>query len=213
MFADDTKLFRTITKNEDFHFLQSDIDKFDEWSRWWHLNFNSDKCKVLTIGNRSLHALGRFKYRLGGSEIYVTNSERDLGVIMDEDLKFDSHVTDKANRANRILGLIRRTFIHLDAYNFVLLYKALVRPHLEFSNSVWSPFLVKHITMIENVQRRATKFLPGFKDLDYPTRLQKLNLPSLAYRRLRGDMIQVLHFQPAFMIATYLHCLDLVQAA
>ncbi len=100
-----------------------------EWSKRWHLNFNSDKCQAITIGNRSLHALGRFKYRLGGSEIYVTIiSERGSGVIVDEDLKFDSHVTDKVNKANRILGLIRRTFMPLaclDAYNFMLLYKGL----------------------------------------------------------------------------------------
>ncbi len=101
MFADNTKLFCTITKTEDFYFLQSDNDKLNEWSKRWHLNFNSDtsKCKVLTIGNRFLHALGRFKYRLGGSEMHVTDSERDFGVIMDEDFKFESHVRYKVNKA------------------------------------------------------------------------------------------------------------------
>ncbi len=42
--------------------------------------------------------------------MHVTNSERDIGVIMDEDLTFDRHVTDTVNEANRILGLIRRTY-------------------------------------------------------------------------------------------------------
>ncbi len=62
--------------------------------------------------------------------------------------------------------------------------------HLEFSNAVWHPNKVKHIEQIEAVQRRATKQLPGMKDLSYPERLKKLNLPTLSYRRLRGDLIE-----------------------
>ncbi len=50
---------------------------------------------------------------------------------------------------------------------------------------------MKDITLIENVQRRATRLLPGFKDEDYTTRLRNLNLPTLVYRRLRGDMIEL----------------------
>ncbi len=100
-------------------------------------------------------------------------------------------MSTQVNKANRILGLIRRTFTYLDKDTFLKLYKALVRPHLEFPNAVWSPFLVKDITLIENVQRRATRLLPGFKDEDYTTRLRNLNLPTLVYRRQRGDMIEL----------------------
>ena len=71
------------------------------------------------------------------------------------------------------------------------MYKALVRTHLEHANQVWAPYLKKDITAIENVQRRATKLIPGFKDLTYPERLKRLKLPTLGYRRLRGDMIEM----------------------
>ena len=47
-----------------------------------------------------------------------------------------------------------------------------------------------YITAIENVQRRATKLIPNMKNLTYEQRLKKLNLPTLTYRRLRGDMIE-----------------------
>ena len=57
--------------------------------------------------------------------------------------------------------------------------------------SVWSPYLKKHIHMIENVQRRAKKVIPGFNKLSYEKRLKKLKLPTLKYRRLKGDMIEV----------------------
>ena len=66
-----------------------------------------------------------------------------------------------------IMGLVRRTFTYLDKGNFALLFKSLVRPHLVFANQVWSPYLQKHIQEIENVQRRATKLIPGMKDLTY----------------------------------------------
>ena len=72
-----------------------------------------------------------------------------------------------------------------------MLYVSLVRPHLEYANPVWNPYLKKHIDMIENIQRRATKLIPGLSDLSYEDRLRRLKLPSLSYRRSRGDMIEV----------------------
>ena len=66
-----------------------------------------------------------------------------------------------------------------------------MRPHLEYGQNVWSPFLICEQTSLEKVQRRATKLLPNLKNLPYEERLKILNLPTLKYRRLRGDLIQV----------------------
>ena len=57
-------------------------------------------------------------------------------------------------------------------------------------HAVWSPYLKKHIQALENVQRRATKLVPEVRDLPYEQRLSRLKLPTLAYRRARGDMIE-----------------------
>ena len=65
-----------------------------------------------------------------------------------------------------------------------------MRPHVEFANQVWGPHLVKHIVMLENVQKRATKLIPGMKELSYEERLKILYLPTLSYRRIRGDLIE-----------------------
>ena len=73
---------------------------------------------------------------------------------------------------------------------FAQIFKSLVRPHVEYAAPVWNPHKINQIEAIENVQRRATKIIPGLSDLTYPERLRKLNLPTLAYRRERGDMIQ-----------------------
>ncbi len=161
---------------------------WDKWSKAWHLRFNPIKCSVLPVGSRNID---RYPYNLGGTNLNYTDSEKDIGVIIHKSLSFEEHMSTQVNKANRILGLIRRTFTYLDKDTFLKLYKALVRPRLEFSNAVWSPFLVKDFTLIENVRRRATRLLPGFKAEDYTTRLRNLNLPTLVYRRLRGDMIEL----------------------
>ena len=122
--------------------------------------------------------------------IKVLENEKDIGVIIDNKLSFEQHISDKINKANSIVGIIRRSFKYLTHGIFTRLFKALVRPHLEYANAVWNPYLKKFIIAIENVQRRATKMLPGLKDLSYPERLRNLKLPTLAYRRMRGDMVE-----------------------
>ena len=89
------------------------------------------------------------------------------------------------------MGVIRRSFTTLNQHNFVPLYKALVRSHLDNAISIWSPYKQKYKDAIENVQRHATKQLPGMKNIPYEERLQRLKLPTLAYRGTRGDMIEV----------------------
>ena len=74
---------------------------------------------------------------------------------------------------------------------FILLYKAMVRPHLEYTNAVWCPYKKGDIELIEKVQKRATKLIISLKYLTYSERLKQLHLPTLKYRRLRGDMIEV----------------------
>ena len=117
--------------------------------------------------------------------------EKDIGVILDSKLDFDKHINSKINKANSMMAMLRRCFINLNIHNFVPLYKSLVRSHLEYASSVWCPYKTKQIEALESVQRRATKMIPGLKNLTYEERLKKLKLPTLAFRRVRGDMIEV----------------------
>ena len=84
----------------------------------------------------------------------------------------------------------KRSFSYLDKELFLLIYKSMVRPHLEYANSIWSPKLKRQSAAIERVQRRATKLLYEIREWSYERRLKFLNLPSLKYRRYRGDLIQ-----------------------
>ena len=89
------------------------------------------------------------------------------------------------------MGLIRRSFAYLDCDIFKRLFTTFVRPHLEYAQSVWSPHLSKLINQIENVQIRATNLVDGLSKLEYEERLRKLDMTTLKFRRLRGDMIQL----------------------
>ena len=117
--------------------------------------------------------------------------EKDLGVIFNKYLSFDVHIQNSINKANSMIGIIRRTFTFIDGEIFTNLYKSLVRPHLEYGNIVWFPQLKRQSVAIEKVQRRATKLIPMLKDLIYKERLRQLKLPTLKYWRYRGDLIQV----------------------
>ena len=163
----------------------------------WQLSFHPNKCKVMRLHvGRPKEQTKKYASKLEENSApleYVTQ-EKDLGLIIDENLSFEQHIGGKIKKANSIMGVIRRTMEHLDCYNFKLLFSALVRPHLEYANSVWSPHLVKFIDAVENVQRRATKQISGFGNLSYEDRLKKLKLPTLVYRRMRGDMIELFKF-------------------
>jgi ribonuclease P/MRP protein subunit RPP40 len=87
-------------------------------------------------------------------------------------------------------GIMKRSFEHLTPNIFVTIYKTIIRPHLEYANVIWRPYFRKDINNMEKVQRRATKCVPILSDLSYEERLKILKLPTLEYRRLRGDMIQ-----------------------
>ena len=90
-----------------------------------------------------------------------------------------------------MMGIILCTFEYLDYKCFSTVFKCLVRPHIEDANQVWSIYLMKHIIALENVQCRATKLIPRYKELEYKDCLHILNLPTLSYHRLRGDMIEI----------------------
>ena len=120
-----------------------------------------------------------------------TNEEKDLGVIIDNSLLFEQQSEAAINKANRNLGSIRRSFKYIERDVMLNLYKSLVRPHLEYGNTVWSPKLKRTVKSLEAVQRRATKMVPQLAHLPYIERLRQLKLPTLVYRRHRGDLIQV----------------------
>ena len=191
LFADDTKIFKPISQPSDYDDFRNDLDTLYHWTETWLLHFNLDKCKTMHIGHNTPD-LAAFSFPDDNSTMMTrVIEEKDLGVYFDSELSFNQHITAKVSKANQILGVIRRTFTRLKPENFKRLFTSLVRPHLEYGVNIWHPHLNRDIKLLEGVQRRGSKLVPDLKNLPYPERLKALELPTLTYRRLRGDLIEV----------------------
>lgn len=117
--------------------------------------------------------------------------EKDLGVYISSDLKVTKQCIAMEKKAMRILGYIKWHFSYRDENIVIPLFKALVRPFLEYAVQFWSPDLKKDIIRLEKVQARATKLIPKLRNLSYEQRLDALDMYSLEMRRQRGQLIQV----------------------
>ena len=196
LFADDTKLFTRSDIPGATDTLQNDLDILQQWSEKWLLRFHPEKCHVLKLGTKKSEVEYHMtKRNSDGNNVSLNLAEspfeKDLGVFIDNKLNFKEHVHRTTSRANKIMGVIRRTFDFLTEDTFAQLFKSLVRPILEYGNSAWQPCSKTLCKEIENVQRRSTKLLASLRGLTYPERLARLKLPSLEHRRKRGDVIEM----------------------
>ena len=125
------------------------------------------------------------------NKLDVTTCEKDLGVYIDNDLNFKEHVINQTNKARSMAGCIHRNIINKTPDIMVPLFIAMVRPTVEYGNTVWVPYYKKDKKRIEDIQRHYTKRIHGMAKKSYSERMQILKLPSLEFRRLRGDLIEV----------------------
>ena len=187
IFADDSKLYRPVCLPSDYLALQRDLDAAVRWADKWQLVFNANKCKALRIGQPT----HRHAYTMKGTAMEEITVEKDLGVYIDSELKFRKQAAAAVSKASQVMAVIQRSFQLLDRSTLPMLFKTLVRPHLEYGNIVWGPFNRTDQRRVERVQRRATKKVQELRHLPYQERLRVLKIPSLYYRRRRGDMIAV----------------------
>ena len=187
LYADDTKLYRVISSCEDIHHLQADLQRIDDWMKKWIMEINTQKSHILTLGPQNFSS----SYFLGSAALTLSREERDLGILVDSELNFSSHYEAVVKKASKVAGMIRRNFSCEDDKMLATLYKSLVRPILEYGHCSTRPYYNKDIDALENVQRRITKFSPRLRFLPYEERLRKLEIPTLAYRFHRGDLIEM----------------------
>ena len=169
-FADDTKVICPIENDENGETLQAYLDRLMDWSNKWQMQFNVEKCKVMHFGYNN----PCLEYTMGG-EKWMTESEKDLGVVIHSTLKPAVHIANCVKKANQMLGMIQRTITYKNKRILLLMYKTLVRPHLEYVVQAWSPHQLGHIRLIEGVQRRFTRMIPELKSLTYEARFKRLN--------------------------------------
>ena len=185
-FADDTKAGRIINDSNDSAQLQEAILLLEKWASDWQMQFNPSKCSIMHFGATN----PRHNYYMYDQLLNESNCEKDVGVMIAEDLKPTQHVLKSVAAANQVLGLMSRGFHFRDKKIWIGLYKTYVRPHLEYAVSSWSPWTQKDINLVEKVQERAVNMCSGLAGKSYSEKLVELKLMSLATRRTRADLIQ-----------------------
>ena len=193
-FADDTKLSNTVNCNKDRDQLQLDLQHLVEWSTKWQMPFNDTKCSVMHLGGNNQ----KFDYFMGSHKLEAVSQERDLGVWITDNLKPSMQCQYAYSKASRALGLIGRTITYKSEDVLIRLYKTLVRPHLEYCVSAWSPYYVKDRLLLERVQHRFTRMVPGLRNLSYENRLDHLGLWALEERRNRADLLEIFKMYKGF---------------
>ena len=157
LFADDSVLYRNIRNQNDQVILQNDLDAISSWAEKWLMELNINKCSVLSI-------------TLKHNSIF--HDYDILGAI--------------SNKASRTLGLLRRTQSLCSQSVKSIAYKMLVCPQLEYASEVWSPYTMKCIKKIEQIQRNSCRFIfhEYRRDTDTSVLINRLSLDSLYTRRL-----------------------------
>ena len=191
MFADDTKCHRAIKNLQDSEILQSDLNNITRWCHDWRMELNKSKCVVLHITRSRAPAITQ--YTVLNSPISQTNSQKDLGMLITNDLKWNKQVQEVSFKANKMLGFVKRS--SYDIYNQSvrkMLYLTLVRNQLAYGSQVWAPQTVNNILSLERIQRRATKFillLPYQTDVSYKERLKILGILPITYWHEYLDLV------------------------
>ncbi len=193
MFADDTKCHRPIKNSEDNKTLQSDLDNITNWCHVWKMDLNQTKCGVLHLTRSREPTIT--EYTVLDTPVNRSSRQRDLGISITSDLKWNTQVQDISSKANKMLGFVKRTAYAICNQSVrKALYLTLVRSQLAYGSQVWAPQTVNNIQTVEHVQRRATKFilsLPYQTNISYKERLQILDLIPLCYWHEYLDIVYI----------------------
>ena len=200
IFADDLKIYLGINARTPKDILMSvsscqrDINILCGVAESWGLSMNVDKC-VLMRYQRGYIDWGQLapydSYFLGDQPIRCVDSHMDLGVRVDVGLRFHGHIRCIAGKAGGLVSSILKSTLCRSAVFMMSIYKAHIRPLLEFSSAVWNTGYVGDVKLLERVQRRWTRAVDGLGGMSYADRLSVLDLYSVKGRLLRADLMKV----------------------
>ncbi|XP_069192800.1 uncharacterized protein [Procambarus clarkii] len=126
---------------------------------------------------------------MGDEILHETEREKDLRVYIMPNLSPEVHITIITSAAYARLANIRTTIRNLRKESFRILYTTYEKPILEYEALAWSPYLIKHKTMLEKVQIYANRLVPELRGMSSWEKLREMHVTLLEDRRARGDMI------------------------
>ncbi|KAI8482781.1 hypothetical protein Bbelb_394430 [Branchiostoma belcheri] len=183
-FVDDLNLLEARNPTSKPSSLQQDLTDLDTWSHKSDMVLHPRKCKVLHVQfSKTLYIPPPLK--INNIELEQVNVMKILGLYLQSDLKWNTHIDSICNKANQRLYLLRNLkHFRVPAVDLVTVYTCYIRPVLEYAAPVWHPGLTtKLCRRIENVQRRALRVILGADFISYSKACVQLNLPSLKTRR------------------------------
>ncbi|KFW04440.1 hypothetical protein N327_09952, partial [Fulmarus glacialis] len=166
-----------------------DLDRLERWAHANLMKFNKAKCKVLHVGRDNSKEI-----QTGRKWIESSPEEKDLGILDDEKLKMTRQCVLAAQKANHILGCIKRSVTSRSREVILPLYSTPLGLHLEHCVQLWGPQHKKDMDLLERVQGRATKLIRGLEHLSYEDRLTQLGLFSLEKKKLQRDLIAAFQY-------------------
>ena len=185
LFADDCKVYSKVQSD-----LQLTLDNITQFTLERDLVLAKHKCYHLQIGKNSSDTT----FKLGDHTVEKCNEMKDLGVIIQGDLKWKSHINLMCRKAYQKCYLIFRAFSSNNIWMYIKLFITFVRPTLEYNSTIWNPNLLEDIRKVESVQQYYLRTLCKrcrITSDSYSDRLYKLNMKTLIYRRLSFDLIMV----------------------
>lgn len=170
LFADDCMIYSEIKGIGDQVALNISLNSVAQWCREWQMVVNSEKTVVMNISRKKNKLL--FPYSLDGVTLRTATQYKYLGVLISSDLKWTAHVHQVTKKAMNKLFFLKRTLRYATTDTKRLSYITFIRPMLEYANIVWFPSTNTDIAMLENVQRKAVRFIFNrFKRTDSPSEL------------------------------------------
>ena len=180
----------TITQPT-FNLSQEDLDELSQWCQAWRMQLNVQKCFYLHYVPQNRSRVQFPQYHINNTMLERREKASDLGVIVQDNLKFHEQVAKACQKASTQINVIKRNFLSRNPKFLETMYKTFIRPHIEYCIQVWNPVYVGDIEKLEKVQKRFTKLLPQSWTMSQEERNQMLNITSHESRRLRGDLIYI----------------------
>ena len=144
LFADDCILYRAIHTPNDSSKLQDDLHSLVQWEKIWLMKFNPTKCYAMTISLATKYRITH-DYVLHDTPLPAVDQLKYLGITLQNNLKWDKHVSAIISKASRTLGFLRRNFKMAPPRIRELAYCTMIRPQVEYAASAWSPWLLQDI--------------------------------------------------------------------